>query len=180
MWGSVTTEFDIVSSMSNPLSIIDVEANLTYLLHLWKIVKFTHIHMRDKALQESHLVLFGISPMKKIFFNGFTFLWHIICRIHMLALLAGTSVRRDEPEKNDDCGDRNFKLKFSTKTKILRAIFRFIFFEISKLSPLFSKYGLRSPKNASRGLQSVLQAHILKYFLFSIRPRETKSLPIEM
>lgn len=102
MWGSVTTEFDIVSSMSNPPSIIDVEANLTYLLYLWKIVKFTHIHMRDKALQESHLVLFGISSMKKIFLNGFTFLWHIICRIHMLALLARTSVRRDEPEKNDD------------------------------------------------------------------------------
>lgn len=117
MWGSVTTEFDIVSSMSNPLSIIDVEANLTYLLHLWKIVKFTHIHMRDKALQESHLVLFGISPMKKIFFNGFTFLWHIICRIHMLALLAGTSVRRDEPEKNDDCGDRNFSWNFQPKRK---------------------------------------------------------------
>ncbi|XP_031626051.1 inactive ubiquitin carboxyl-terminal hydrolase MINDY-4B [Contarinia nasturtii] len=41
-------------------------------------------------------------------------------------------------------------------------------------------YGLRSPKNASRGLQSVLQAYIMKHFLFSVRPREKKSVPIEV
>ncbi|XP_055305544.1 inactive ubiquitin carboxyl-terminal hydrolase MINDY-4B [Sitodiplosis mosellana] len=42
-------------------------------------------------------------------------------------------------------------------------------------------YGLRSPKNASRGLQSVLQAYIMKHFLFSIRPRgEKKSVPIDI
>lgn len=41
-------------------------------------------------------------------------------------------------------------------------------------------YGLRSPKNASRGLQSVLQAYIMKHFLFSVRPREKKSVPIDV
>lgn len=40
-------------------------------------------------------------------------------------------------------------------------------------------YGLRSPRNATRGLQSVLQAFVLKYLLFDQRPRDQKSVPIE-
>lgn len=48
------------------------------------------------------------------------------------------------------------------------------------LHPKEHPYGLRSPKNASRGLQSVLQAYIMKHFLFSIRPREKKSVPIDV
>lgn len=40
-------------------------------------------------------------------------------------------------------------------------------------------YGLRCPRNATRGLQSVLQAHIIKYLLFDCRSRE-KSLPLDV
>lgn len=40
-------------------------------------------------------------------------------------------------------------------------------------------YGLRCPRNATRGLQSVLQAHIIKYLLFDCRHRE-KSLPLDV
>lgn len=40
-------------------------------------------------------------------------------------------------------------------------------------------YGLRCPRNATRGLQSVLQAHIMKYLLFDCRSRE-KSLPLDV
>ncbi|CRK99330.1 CLUMA_CG012562, isoform A [Clunio marinus] len=39
-------------------------------------------------------------------------------------------------------------------------------------------FGLRSPKNATRGLQSVIQAFIVKYFIFDNRPKE-KSVPLE-
>lgn len=39
-------------------------------------------------------------------------------------------------------------------------------------------FGLRCPRNATRGLQSVVQAFIIKYFLFDNRPKE-KSVPIE-
>lgn len=39
-------------------------------------------------------------------------------------------------------------------------------------------FGLRCPRNATRGLQSVLEAYIIKNFLFDNRPRE-KSCPIE-
>lgn len=40
-------------------------------------------------------------------------------------------------------------------------------------------YGLRSPRNATRGLQSVLQAYIIKNFVFDRRPKDKKSVPIE-
>lgn len=40
-------------------------------------------------------------------------------------------------------------------------------------------YGLRCPRNATRGLQSVLQAHIIKYLLFDCRSKE-KSLPLDV
>lgn len=41
-------------------------------------------------------------------------------------------------------------------------------------------YGLRSPRNATRGLQSVLQAYIIKHFIFDMRPRgDRKSVPLE-
>lgn len=40
-------------------------------------------------------------------------------------------------------------------------------------------YGLRSPRNATRGLQSVLQAYIIKFFLFDRRSKDQKSVPIE-
>ncbi|GAB0098483.1 Ubiquitin carboxyl-terminal hydrolase MINDY [Sergentomyia squamirostris] len=40
-------------------------------------------------------------------------------------------------------------------------------------------YGLRCPRNATRGLQSVLQAFIIKYFLFDSRAME-KSLPLDV
>lgn len=39
-------------------------------------------------------------------------------------------------------------------------------------------FGLRCPKNATRGLQSVIQAFIIKYFIFDNRPKE-KSVPLE-
>lgn len=43
-------------------------------------------------------------------------------------------------------------------------------------------FGLRSPRNATRGLQSVLQAFVLKHLLFDRRSRgeqQQKSVPIE-
>lgn len=43
-------------------------------------------------------------------------------------------------------------------------------------------FGLRSARNATRGLQSVLQAFVLKYLLFDQRPHgsdQKKSVPIE-
>jgi len=39
-------------------------------------------------------------------------------------------------------------------------------------------FGLRCPKNATRGLQSVIQAFLIKYFIFDNRPKE-KSIPLE-
>lgn len=39
-------------------------------------------------------------------------------------------------------------------------------------------FGLRSPKNATRGLQSVVQAFLIKYFIFDNRPKE-KSVPLD-
>lgn len=39
-------------------------------------------------------------------------------------------------------------------------------------------FGIRCPKNATRGLQSVIQAFIIKYFIFDNRPKE-KSVPLE-
>ncbi|ETN67484.1 hypothetical protein AND_000700 [Anopheles darlingi] len=39
-------------------------------------------------------------------------------------------------------------------------------------------YGLRTPRNATRGMQSVIQAHIIKQFIFDNKPRE-KSVPLE-
>lgn len=39
-------------------------------------------------------------------------------------------------------------------------------------------YGLRCPRNATRGLQSVVQAFIIKHFLFDNRPKE-KSIPLD-
>lgn len=39
-------------------------------------------------------------------------------------------------------------------------------------------YGLRTPRNATRGMQSVLQAFIIKYFIFDCKPRD-KSVPLE-
>lgn len=39
-------------------------------------------------------------------------------------------------------------------------------------------FGLRCAKNATRGLQSVIQAFIIKYFIFDNRPKE-KSVPLE-
>lgn len=33
-------------------------------------------------------------------------------------------------------------------------------------------FGLRAPKNATRGLQSVIQAFLVKYFIFDNRPKE--------
>ncbi|KAJ6633372.1 Inactive ubiquitin carboxyl-terminal hydrolase MINDY-4B [Pseudolycoriella hygida] len=40
-------------------------------------------------------------------------------------------------------------------------------------------FGLRSPRNATRGMQSVLQAYIMKNFIFDQRPKDKKSIPIE-
>ncbi|XP_021706356.1 inactive ubiquitin carboxyl-terminal hydrolase MINDY-4B isoform X1 [Aedes aegypti] len=39
-------------------------------------------------------------------------------------------------------------------------------------------YGLRTPRNATRGMQSVLQAFIIKHFIFDVKPRD-KSVPLE-
>lgn len=39
-------------------------------------------------------------------------------------------------------------------------------------------YGLRCPRNATRGLQSVVQAFIIKQFLFDNRPKQ-KSMPLD-
>lgn len=38
-------------------------------------------------------------------------------------------------------------------------------------------FGLRCPRNSTRGLNSVLQAYIIKYFVFETRPRD--SCPID-
>lgn len=40
-------------------------------------------------------------------------------------------------------------------------------------------YGLRSARNATRGLQSVIQAYIIKYFVFDQRPKDKKSVTID-
>ncbi|XP_037050294.1 inactive ubiquitin carboxyl-terminal hydrolase MINDY-4B isoform X1 [Bradysia coprophila] len=40
-------------------------------------------------------------------------------------------------------------------------------------------FGLRSPRNATRGMQSVLQAYIMKNIIFDLRPKDKKSVPIE-
>jgi hypothetical protein len=39
-------------------------------------------------------------------------------------------------------------------------------------------FGLRCPRNATRGLQSVVQAYIIKHLIFDNRPKD-KSIPIE-
>lgn len=52
---------------------------------------------------------------------------------------------------------------------------------VSKIKqPYFQElpYGLRCPRNATRGLQSVVQAFIIKQFLFDNRPRQ-KSIPLD-
>lgn len=40
-------------------------------------------------------------------------------------------------------------------------------------------YGLRSARNATRGLQSVIQAYIIKYLVFDQRPKDKKSVTID-
>lgn len=52
---------------------------------------------------------------------------------------------------------------------------------VSKIKqPYFQElpYGLRCPRNATRGLQSVVQAFIIKHFLFDMRPKQ-KSIPLD-
>lgn len=39
-------------------------------------------------------------------------------------------------------------------------------------------FGLKCPKNATRGLQSVVQAFLIKHFIFENRPKE-KSIPLD-
>jgi hypothetical protein len=39
-------------------------------------------------------------------------------------------------------------------------------------------FGLKGPKNATRGLQSVIQAFLIKFFIFDNRPKE-KSVPLD-
>lgn len=39
-------------------------------------------------------------------------------------------------------------------------------------------FGLKCPKNATRGLTSVIQAFLIKFFIFDNRPKE-KSVPLE-
>lgn len=57
----------------------------------------------------------------------------------------------------------------------------FLTHNVSKIKqPYFQElpYGLRCPRNATRGLQSVIQAFIIKHFLFDMRPKQ-KSIPLD-
>lgn len=71
--------------------------------------------------------------------------------------------------------------KYWPKTKLRSQRKHFLTGYVSKnKKPCFQElpYGLRSPRNATRGLQSVVQAFIIKHFLFDNRPKE-KSIPLD-